>query len=139
MNKVLSEERLRRWRLVLGSSAASTGAAGAAEDDQLTSRDLGMDRALAVVYDAAPAVGQHRNAGLGASAPAVTRWLGDIRKYFPAPLVRVLQQDALERLGLRPVLAGPEALEAIGPDIPLLRTLPSLRRALPGKKPPTPR
>ena len=133
MNKVLSEERLRRWRLVLGSSAASTGAAGAAEDDQLTSRDLGMDRALAVVYDAAPAVGQHRDAGLRASAPAVTRWLGDIRKYFPAPLVRVLQQDALERLGLRRMLVEPELLAAIEPDIHLVGALLSLRGALPEK------
>src|SRR5260221_8891562 len=116
MNKVLSEERLRRWRLVLGSSAASTGAAGAAEDDQLTSRDLGMDRALAVVYDAAPAVGQHRGAGLGASAPAVTRWLGDIRKYFPAPLVRVLQQAALEQLGLRRIVAEPALLAPLESD-----------------------
>src|SRR5260221_9998702 len=133
MNKVLSEERLRRWRLVLGSSAASTGAGGAAEDHQLTSRDAGMDRTLAAVYDAAPAVGQHRDGGLGASAPAVTRWLGDIRTYFPAPLVRILQQDALERLGLRRMLVEPELLEAVEPDIHLVGMLLSLRGALPAK------
>ncbi len=114
MNEGLRAERLRRWRLVLGSpgapAAASATAHGPTEDDGLSSRDAGMDRALAAVYDAAPAVGQHRDGGLGASAPAVTRWLGDIRTYFPAPLVRILQQDALERLGLRRMLVEPELL-----------------------------
>jgi Mg-chelatase subunit ChlD len=131
MNEALLGERLRRWRLVLGSSAASTSATGPAADDGLSSRDVGMDRALAAVYDAAPVVGQHRDAGLGASAPAVTRWLGDIRTYFPAPLVRILQQDALERLGLRRMLVEPELLEAIEPDVHLVGMLLSLRGALP--------
>ena len=146
MNDAVREERLRRWRLVLGrpggsssvstgatGPGGSTGAAGPAEDAGLSARDAGMDRALAAVYDAAPSVGQRRDAGLGTSAPAVTRWLGDIRTYFPAPLVRVLQQDALERLGLRRMLAEPELLEAIEPDIHLVGTLLSLRGALPEK------
>src|SRR5215470_15349627 len=150
MNDAVREERLRRWRLVLGraggSSSASagasagaggrsadTGAAGPAEDAGLSARDAGMDRALAAVYDAAPSAGQRRDAGLGSSAPAVTRWLGDIRTYFPAPLVRVLQQDALELLGLRRMLAEPELLEAIEPDIHLVGMLLSLRGALPEK------
>ncbi len=123
--------------LVLGSpgapAAATAAAPGPTEDDGLSSRDAGMDRALAAVYDAAPAVGQHRDGGLGASAPAVTRWLGDIRTYFPAPLVRILQQDALERLGLRRMLVEPELLEAVEPDIHLVGMLLSLRGALPEK------
>src|SRR5258706_13206602 len=140
MNDAVREERLRRWRLVLGrpggsssvstgaaGRGGSTGAAGPAEDAGLSARDAGMDRALAAVYDAAPSVGQRRDAGLGTSAPAVTRWLGDIRTYFPAPLVRVLQQDALERLGPRPLRARPERLQAVQPAIPPLRTLSPLR------------
>src|SRR5215510_3960496 len=153
MNDAVREERLRRWRLVLGraggSSSASAGTArpgastsagpgagitaGPGQDGGLSARDAGMDRALAAVYDAAPPFGQRRDAGLGASAPAVTRWLGDIRTYFPAPLVRVLQQDALERHGLRRMLAEPELLEAIEPDIHLVGMLLSLRGALPEK------
>src|SRR5262249_27704949 len=148
------EERLRRWRLVLGraggSSSASTGATGPghsagagpgrgsgatapAEDGGVRAGDAGMDRAPAAGYDAAPSVGQRPGARLGASAPAVTRWLGDIRTYFPAPLVRVLQQDALERHGLRRMLAEPELLEAIEPDIHLVGMLLSLRGAVPQK------
>src|SRR5258707_14116203 len=111
MNDVVREERLRRWRLVLGRSGdsssasagaaghgGSTGAAGSAEDAGLSARDAGMDRALAAVYDAAPSVGQRRDAGLGSSAPAGTRWLGEIRTLFPAPLGRGLQQEALDLL-----------------------------------------
>lgn len=132
MTEDAGQERLRRWRLVLGSPAAPAAATGQASDDhELSARDAGMDRALAAVYDAAPAVGQHRQAGLGASAPAVTRWLGDIRTYFPAPVVRVLQQDALERLGLRRMLLEPELLAVVEPDVHLVGVLLSLRSALP--------
>ena len=92
-----------------------------------------MDRALAAVYDTAPPGSRARGAGLGASAPSVTRWLGDIRTYFPTPVVRVLQQDALERLGLRRMLVEPELLAAVEPDIHLVGTLLSLRGALPEK------
>src|SRR5258706_3715867 len=128
MNDAVREERLRRWRLVLGRPGGSsnvstgatgpdgsTGAAGPAEDAGLSARDAGMDRALAAVYDAAPSVGQRRDAGLGTSAPAVTRWLGDIRTSFPAPLVRVLQQAALARLWLRRMRAGPGPLRRVPP------------------------
>jgi Mg-chelatase subunit ChlD len=132
MNDEKRAERLRRWRLVLGSPAATAAGAGLASGDEgLSARDAGMDRALAAVYDTAPAVGQHREAGLGASAPAVTRWLGDIRTYFPASVVRVLQQDALERLGLRRMLLEPELLAAVEPDVHLVGALLSLRSALP--------
>jgi Mg-chelatase subunit ChlD len=132
MTEDLRGERLRRWRLVLGSPAATAaGGVPATDDEGLSARDAGMDRALAAVYDAAPAVGQHREAGLGGSAPAVTRWLGDIRTYFPAPVVRVLQQDALERLGLRRMLLEPELLAAVEPDVHLVGALLSLRGALP--------
>ena len=86
------DERLRRWRLVLGEPAQPRWACRSAE------AELRMDQALAALYD------RERKAGLGASSPNVARWLGDIRTYFPASVVRVMQQDALERLGLRQML-----------------------------------
>ena len=43
--------------------------------------------------------------GLGASSPKVARWLGDIRKYFPSPVVQIMQQDAIERLGIEELSA----------------------------------
>jgi len=148
MNESFGAERLRRWRLVLGAaaqgamaggpgSAGTDGAAGEAEADGLTGlggltgRDAAMDRALGAVYEAGRGQGNDRTAGLGGSAPAVTRWLGDIRTYFPTPVVRVLQRDALERLGLRRMLMEPELLAAVEPDIHLVSALLSLRGALP--------
>ncbi|HEX5189199.1 MAG TPA: VWA domain-containing protein [Streptosporangiaceae bacterium] len=117
-------ERARRWRLVLGS--ADEGAGGGT----LSDRDQAMDRALAAVYDSQPEAGR-RSGGLGASAPSVHRWLGDIRAYFPTPVVQVLQQDAIDRLGLRQLLLEPELLASVQPDVHLVGTLLSLRTAMP--------
>ncbi len=121
--KALSEdERLRRWRLVLGRPAEASVGAGLAEGD------LGMDRVLEALYD-----GGERKAGLGSSAPGVARWLGDIRSYFPSSVVRVMQKDALERLGLQQMLLQPELLEAVEADVHLVATLLSLSRVMPQK------
>ena len=78
------DERLRRWRLVLGGEADGTGC-------RPTGRDAAMDRALAALYRGGgagePERGRSRTAGLGGSAPQVARWLGDIREYFPTSVV----------------------------------------------------
>nr|BFE81129.1 hypothetical protein GCM10020093_037300 [Planobispora longispora] len=76
------DERLRRWRLVLGGDADGTGCG-------LGGTDAQMDAALAALYNAGGEGGSaERSAGLGASAPRVARWLGDIRSYFPPPWSR---------------------------------------------------
>jgi Mg-chelatase subunit ChlD len=114
----VSEERLRRWRLVLGGEEADgTGVA-------LSGRDQGMDGALAAVYG-------ERRGGLGGSAPTVARWLGELRAHFPSGVVSVVQQDAIDRLGLDRLLLEPELLDAVTPDVNLVATLMSLRDALP--------
>ncbi|WP_154676841.1 VWA domain-containing protein [Parafrankia discariae] len=122
-------ERLRRWRLVLGAPAAP------ALDGRisLTGPDGEIDAALGALYDADAAGegGRRRSGGLGASAPSVARWLGDIRTYFPTSVVRVLQRDAVARLGLGQLLLEPELLAAAEPDVHLVGTLLSLRSALP--------
>lgn len=80
-----SPERLRRWRLLLGGAAADGVGC------TLTGADLEIDRTLASLYDAGMEGGDdlaktgQRKGGSGASQPGVARWLGDIRKYFPAP------------------------------------------------------
>lgn len=120
-------ERLRRWRLVLGGDAADgTGHA-------LSGQDTAMDGALAALYGTAdgPRAGGDRSAALGASAPSVARWLGDIRTYFPASVVQVMQRDAIDRLGLATLLLEPEMLEAVEADVHLVGTLLSLDKAMP--------
>ena len=129
-----AQERLRRWRLVLGGDG-DTGA-------ELAGADLARDRILAALYgggtgdgadgqDERGRGGADRRGGLRASAPTVARWLGDIRTWFPTGVVQVLQRDAVERLGLQQLLAEPELLDAVVPDVHLAATLLALGDALP--------
>ncbi len=115
------DERARRWRLVLGGEAADgTGY-------RLGEFDAKIDLALGALYDG------ERRGGLGSSAPNAVRWLGDIRSYFPSSVVRVMQADAFERLGLRQMLLEPEMLAGVVPDVHLVATLLALRNVIPAK------
>lgn len=120
-------DRLRRWRLVLGSEAeAACGALSGAPQE--------MDQALAALYDAQGPGGlqsKDRRGGRGGSAPSVARWLGDIRKYFPSSVVQVMQRDALERLNMRDMLLQPEMLNSVQPDVHLVANLIALSRVIP--------
>jgi hypothetical protein len=126
--RVSDAERLRRWRLVLGG-----------DDDRSLARldrdDSRIDAALGALYDRGEERGRgaarRRVGGLARSAPAVTRWLGDIRRYFPVPVVQVLQRDAVERLDLAHLLLEPELLAELEPDVHLVSTLVELNRLLP--------
>lgn len=115
------EQRLRRWRLILGGEEADGIGIGLAE------LDLARDKALQALYDS------ERKGGLGPSAPNVARWLGDIREYFPQSVVQVMQKDAIQRLNLHQMLLEPESLQAVEPDVHLVATLLSLSRVMPSK------
>ena len=117
----MTEERLRRWRLLLGPSAEDVSELG--EDDQR------RDGALTGLYGG----GGDRGAGLGASSPQLHRWLGDVRKYFPTSVVQVMQRDAVEKLGLKQLLLEPELLQSVEPDVNLVSTLLQLSRAIPAR------
>ncbi len=121
------QERLRRWRLVLGE-AAQEACAGCG---RLGAGDLRIDAALAALYE--PNGPNGLRGGSGSSSPRVARWLGDIRQYFPASVVQVMQKDALERLDLKSMLFQPELLEAVQPDVHLVATLMALRGIIPAK------
>ncbi len=121
----LYEERLRRWYLILGSD--SNGSDGI--ELSLSGIDAGIDAALTALYGAEGT--QNRKGGLGGSALKVSRWLGDIRQYFPSSIVKIMQQDALERLGLRQMLLEPELLETVQPDVKLVASLISLSNVIP--------
>ena len=127
-------ERLRRWRLVLGQDAEEglgmcKGGNGASGGGALSGRDLGMDKALGALYDS----GSERSGGLGSSSPRVARWLGDIRNYFSSSTVRIMQQDAFERLNLKQMLLEPEMLEQVDADVHLVTTLLSLNKIIPSQ------
>lgn len=118
----MQEEKLLKWRLVLGRQADESGAVA------LPKKHTGMDKALEMLYD-----GAHRQRGLGNTAPTINRWLQDIRSYFPSPVVQLLQKDALERLHLKRMLLEPELLDAIVPDVHLASVILSLNKILPEK------
>lgn len=126
MTAIGDDERLRRWRLVLGKPSQSADNSEGIPFE-LHGDDLQMDKVLEALYDS------DRSAGLGSSCPSVNRWLGDIRTYFPTSVVQVMQKDALERLKLNQMLLEPETLEAIDADVHLIGTLLSLKNVIPKK------
>ncbi len=133
MSETQEQERLKRWRLVLGAASAcdsnGVGVPSNVEglDVQLEGDELQMDKVLQALYDS------ERSSGLGKSSPNVNRWLGDIRTYFSSSNVRLLQKDALQRLKLYKMLLEPETLEHVEPDVHLVGTLISLKSVIPQK------
>jgi Mg-chelatase subunit ChlD len=119
-------ERARRWRLALGTDDANASSA-------LSERDQRIDRALSALYGTGEEGENKGKGGLGASAPRVARWLGDIREFFPTSVVQVVQKDAFERLGLKRMLLEPEFLAAMEADVHLVSDLLSLGGTIPQK------
>lgn len=117
----MEEEYLKRWRLILGGNEADgTGIT-------LTPEEQRIDQSLEAVYDS------DRRGGFGSSAPKVSRWLGDIREFFPQTVVQVIQRDAIKRLNITSLLTEKEMLETVVPDVHLVATLMSLSRVIPEK------
>jgi len=113
------DKRLQRWRLILGADAVVD------KTEILDKNQAEMDLLLASIYDAG------ETGALKGSSPQINRWLGDIRKYFPTPVVRILQQDALERLNLKQMLLEPELLASLEVNVSLVATLLQLKDLLP--------
>lgn len=117
----MEEELLKRWRLILGGDEADgTGVS-------LSVEERWIDQSLEAVYDS------DRRGGLGSSAPKVSRWLGEIREFFPQTVVQVIQRDAIKRLNLTTLLTEKEMLETVVPDVHLVATLMSLSQVIPEK------
>lgn len=118
----MADERLQKWRLILGKQADQEN------EVDLSQMMQGMDQVLEDLYESGDKKG-----GLGSSSPKINRWLGDIRKYFPSSIVQIMQKDAFERLDLEEMLLEPELLESIEPDVNLVGTLLSLNKVMPSK------
>lgn len=118
---ISQKERWRRWQLALGVDE---------EQNELSDRDRRLNAALSALYDSS---NEKRRGGLGASSPRVAKWLGDIREFFPTPVVQIVQKDAFERLNLKALMLEPEFLSTLEADVHLVADLIALRAAIPGK------
>lgn len=127
--------QLRRWRLILGQDAQqSLAGMGGAGGCALNPAESEIDAALGAIYDDIPEddeTPKKRSAGLGASAPRLAKWLGDVRSYFKEDVVSVIQTDAIERKGLKQLLFEPETLKSVQPNIQMVGTLMSLSGKIP--------
>lgn len=133
---MVDKDKLKRWRLILGNSVQEQMEGYGDGTSLLNKEDYLMDEALAAIYDetdgSSEAAGKStRQASLGRSLPAVAKWLGDIRSFFPEDVVSVIQQDAIDRKGLTQLLYEPEVLKNVKPDIQMVATLLSLRGKIP--------
>ena len=126
-------EQLSRWRLILGAETEqSFGGMGGMP---LSREELLMDSALGAIYGG-PGEGfgePGRGAGKGPSSPVISKWLGDLRSLFDPETVAVVQNDAIERKGLKQLLLEPELLDTLEPDLNLASTLLMLKDQIPKK------
>ena len=129
-------ERSSRWRLILGSETQESfqGMGGGG----LSQEELLMDAALGAIYGGpgesfGGGPGPSGGAGRGPSSPAISKWLGDLRTLFDPEMVAVVQNDAIERKGLKQLLLEPELLEGLEPDLNMASTLLMLKDQIPKK------
>ncbi len=130
----MQNEQMARWRLILGSETQKDFSdMGLSE---LSQEQLLMDNALAAIYGTdKESFGSSgiRGAGKGPSSPNISKWLGDIRSLFDPDMVAVVQNDAIERKGLKQLLLEPELLENLEPDLNMASTLLMLKDQIPKK------
>ncbi len=133
-----TQERIRRWRLILGQEAEnrfeSMGGTDGEGAVKLTQEQFLMDQALAAIYNKSTAGSFSpggRGAGHGSSALRLSQWLGDVRSLFDKELVKIIQSDAMERCGLKQLIFEPELLENLEPDRGLAATILLLKDQIP--------
>ena len=125
-----TKERLRRWRLILGSEAEKR-IDSMDDGNDLSQEDLMMDMALDAIYNRDMKFGFGGGAGKGASSPQISRWLGDVRTLFDKDIVKIIQSDAMERCGLKQLIFEPELLENIEPDMHMASMILTLKDQIP--------
>ncbi len=118
-------DRAQKWRLVLGERGSPP------QDDpagvQLQEDWKAADQVIDELYEA------DKRGGLAKSSAKLTKWLGQLRSSYPPEAIQLMQRDAIERYELTRLLAEPEILETLEPDVHLAATLLQLGRLLPEK------
>lgn len=123
---------LQRWRLILGQESESRMAK--MNMQPLSEKQMLMDSALASIYNKSESGGfggGGKGAGHGPSNPQISKWLGDVRSLFDKEIVKIIQNDAMNRCGLKQLIFEPELLENIEPDVNLASTILTLKEMVP--------
>ena len=127
-------EKLKRWRLILGKeSEAKFDNMNDNSPLRLSEKESAMDKALEEIYSSKRFGELGANAGKGEAMPKASKWMGDIRSLFDKDIVKIIQQDAIERCGLKQLLLEPEVLEQMEPNIELASTILAIRSHVPEK------
>jgi Mg-chelatase subunit ChlD len=117
------DERLVRWRLLLGQASESALDARAG----LSAEDLAADAALGWLYergdDLADRDVKDRRGGLDGSTLSVPAWLSEVHRLFPKETIERLEQDAVEKYQIHEVVTNPEVLARVEPNETLLRAV----------------
>lgn len=139
------QEQLLRWRLILGKGTQDTLDKMCQGGCSLSAQQQEMDEALEAIYGSGcedqeisqeewskKHVGPH-GAAVGRNKPRVARWLDQLRNFFPTDVVVLLQQDAIERRGMKELLFEPELLAKVEPSIDLASAVLELKDLVPEK------
>lgn len=114
-----------RWRLALGRHA----------DDQLSGaalsgQEVRLDRAMEGLYGRAQSGRGYRPGQGGSLDPSkivLPQWIDELKQLFPASVFETIQGHAVERMGMAELLADPEALKRLEPNLGLMKVLLSFR------------
>lgn len=123
---------LKRWRLILGRDAEKT-MNNMCSMPALSAEELLMDSALSQIYGNESSSSGGKGAGSNMSSPQLTKWLGDLRSLFEPMEIKVIQNDAIQRKGLKQLLFEPEILDGLEPDISTASLLLMLKDQIPKK------
>ncbi len=110
-----------RWRLILGQMSEER-----LGGSLLVGNDVRIDAALNYLYGrelADRGLAEERSGTLDPSQLTALSWLGEVRELFPAEVYETIQGHALERYGMKELLADPEVLERLEPNLELLKSL----------------
>lgn len=117
---------LARWRLVLGKSAEAhaiscTGDAVCQRVEQLVGFLFAEGEGEA--GESKPPRRGERTGGKGASTLSVPHWVDLVSELFPHSAKEVLERELVRRRGIGELLAKPELLAKIEPNLELVKTL----------------
>ncbi len=117
------EDRLVRWRLVLGPGAEE------ALGCELDASAMEQDQVLEYLYSREYGPGRNvrgqagQQGGLGESQLTVPEWINAVHTLFPKKTIERLERDALERYQVQEMVTNPDLLKRATPSQTLLKAV----------------